>query len=139
MLGVELLFRKDREWAMVIPSLIASVVAYGEFSGVYGWTPMFGHVPGMPITGSAQLLIFPLLGLICGGLARLYAVTFYGVAGLFGRWREALARRFGPASRDWRPGRWAWSSPACSAPGTAPSRTCSARSGCCTCRCWCCS
>ncbi len=87
LLGVELLFRKDREWAMLIPSLIASAVAYAEFSAVYGWAPMFGHVPGMAITAPAQLLIFPLLGLVCGGLARLYAVTFYGVGRLVGRWR----------------------------------------------------
>ena len=97
LLGVELLFRKDREWAMLIPSLIASGVAYVEFSGVYGWTPMFGHVPGMRITAFAQLLIFPLLGLICGGLARLYAATFYGVAGLFRRWRKWRPLRTGAA------------------------------------------
>lgn len=87
MLGVELLFRKDRELTMLIPSLIASGVAYAEFGAVYGYEPMFGHVPGMIITAPAQLLIFPLLGLICGGLARLYVVTFYGVAWLSARWR----------------------------------------------------
>ena len=91
LLGVELLFRKDREWAMAIPSLIASVVAWALFSWVYGWTPMFGHVPGMHITGLGQLAIFPVLGLICGGLARLYATTFYGAAGLF---RRGLFRRW---------------------------------------------
>jgi CIC family chloride channel protein len=88
LLGVELLFRRDRELAMLVPSLIASVIAYVEFSTVYGWTPMFGHVPGMAITAPAQLLIFPLLGLACGGLGRLYAVMFYGVARLFGSWRK---------------------------------------------------
>jgi chloride channel protein, CIC family len=95
LLGVELLFRKDREFAMLIPSLIASAVAYVEFSAVYGWTPMFGHVPGMAITGPAQLLIFPVVGLACGGLARLYALTFYGVERLVGRWRR-LWRPLGP-------------------------------------------
>ena len=88
LLSVELLFRKDREFAMLIPSLIASTVAYAEFCAVYGWTPMFGHVPGMAVTAPAQLLIFPLLGLVCGGLGRLYAVTFYGVARLFGKWQK---------------------------------------------------
>jgi CIC family chloride channel protein len=88
LLGVELLFRKDRELAMLIPALIASAVAYVEFSAVYGWTPMFGHVPGMAVTAPAQLLIFPLLGLVCGGLARLYAVMFYGVERLVGGWRK---------------------------------------------------
>ena len=97
LLGVELLFRKDREWAMAIPSLIASVVAWALFSWVYGWTPMFGHVPGMHITGLGQLAIFPVLGLVCGGLARLYATTFYGVAGLFRRWRGWRPLRAGLA------------------------------------------
>ncbi len=94
LLGVELLFRKDREWAMLLPSLIASGVAWSEFSAVYGWMPMFGHVPGMIITGPAQLLIFPLLGLICGGLARLYTMTFYGV-----EWLAARSRKW----VKWRP------------------------------------
>ena len=87
MLGVELVFRKDREFAMLIPSLIASGVAYAEFGAVYGYGPMFGHVPGMIVTAPAQLLIFPLLGLVCGVLARLYTVTFYGVERLFARWQ----------------------------------------------------
>jgi CIC family chloride channel protein len=38
-----------------------------------------------------------LLGLICGGLARLYAATFYGVAGLFRRWRTWRPLRTGVA------------------------------------------
>jgi chloride channel protein, CIC family len=88
LLSVELLFRKDRELAMLVPALIASAVAYVEFSAVFGWTPMFGHVPGMAITAPAQLLIFPLLGLACGGLARLYAVTFYAAERLFRTWRK---------------------------------------------------
>jgi CIC family chloride channel protein len=96
LLCVELMFRKDREFKMLIPSLIASAVAYVEFSAVYGWAPMFGHVPGMAITAPAQLLIFPLLGLVCGGLGRLYAVTFYGVAQLFKRWQK-LWRPLRPA------------------------------------------
>jgi chloride channel protein, CIC family len=93
LLGVELLFRKDREWTMLLPSLIASGVAWVEFSAVYGWTPMFGHVPGMAITGPAQWVIFPVLGLICGGLARLYAATFYGVEWLVTRLRKRVRWR----------------------------------------------
>jgi chloride channel protein, CIC family len=85
MLGVELLFRRDREWRMLLPSLMASGVAYAEFGAVYGYGPMFGHVPGMRLTAASQLLIFPVLGLCCGLLARLYAMSFYGMEGLFSR------------------------------------------------------
>jgi CIC family chloride channel protein len=91
--GVELLFRKDREWVMLLPSLIASCIAYVEFSAIYGWTSMFGHVPGMAIREPAQLLIFPVLGLVCGGLARLFAVTFYGVERVFVRLRARVKWR----------------------------------------------
>jgi len=87
MLGVELLFRRDRELAMLVPSLIASIVAYAEFGAVYGYAPMFGHVPGMGLTLSAQLVLFPVLGAACGLLARGYAKAFYWTEGLFGRLR----------------------------------------------------
>jgi chloride channel protein, CIC family len=86
-LSVELLYRRDREWRMLLPAMVASAVSYVEFSAVYGWSPMLGHVPGTALTAPAQLLIFPVLGLICGGLARLYAFTFYRVESLSQRWR----------------------------------------------------
>jgi chloride channel protein, CIC family len=87
LLGVELLFRKDREWQMLVPSLIASGVAYAEFGATYGYTPMFGHVPGMRVTAAAQLLVFPVLGLCCGLLARLYTWLLYGVGKVTARLR----------------------------------------------------
>lgn len=86
-LGVELLFRKDRELAMAVPSLIASLVAYAEFGAVYGFTPMFGHIAGMQLDLSAGLLVFPVLGLCCGLLARLYSATFYGISRLSAKWK----------------------------------------------------
>jgi CIC family chloride channel protein len=97
LLGVELLFRKDRDWAMLGPAVVASCVAYAEFAAVYGWTPMFGHVPGMAISSPAQLLLFPLLGLVCGALALLYAKTFYGVDQLSRKWRKRRPLRAGAA------------------------------------------
>jgi chloride channel protein, CIC family len=96
-LGAELLFRKDREYQMLFPSLIASGVAYVEFGAAYGFTPMFGHPAGMTITAPAQLLAFPVLGLCCGLLARLYTVTFYGVASASSRWRRWPPLRIGLA------------------------------------------
>jgi chloride channel protein, CIC family len=84
-LGVELLFRKDSEPSMLVPSLIASGVSYAEFGAVFGYAPMFGHVAGLRLALSAQLLIFPVLGLCCGLLARLYTATFYGVSALAAR------------------------------------------------------
>jgi CIC family chloride channel protein len=86
-LGVELLFRRDKEPAMAVPSLIASSVAYMEFGVAYGYAPMFGHVAGLRLGVWAGLLIFPVLGLCCGILARLYPLALYGISGLFDKLR----------------------------------------------------
>jgi len=87
LLGVELLFRKDRDWRMLIPSLVTSVIAYLEFAAVYGFTPMFGHVGGMTLTSAAQLVIFVPLGIVCGVLALVYTKGFYAVERIFEAWR----------------------------------------------------
>jgi CIC family chloride channel protein len=96
-LGAELLFRKDREYAMLLPSLVASAVAYAEFGAVNGYLPMFGQPAGMRITDALQLLAFPVLGLCCGLLGRLYTVTFYGVEKLSTRWSVHRQLRIGLA------------------------------------------
>jgi chloride channel protein, CIC family len=96
-LGVELLLRSSREWKMLLPSLIASFVAWAEFSALFGWGPMFGHVPGMAITEPAQLVSLVVVGLVCGCLARLYTLTFYGTEKLFRRWRTWRPLRPGVA------------------------------------------
>jgi chloride channel protein, CIC family len=97
MLGAELLFRKDSDPAMFVPSLIASGVAYAEFGAVNGYAPMFGHLAGMHLALSAQLLIFPVLGLCCGLLGRLYTAVFYGVTAFFKRWPGYRPIRVGVA------------------------------------------
>ena len=96
-LGFELLYRKDTEPAMLIPSLIASLVAWIEFRAVYGHAPMFGHQPGFQLAISTQLLVFPILGLCCGLLARLYSRTFYSLSGWFAKWPGPRAIRPGVA------------------------------------------
>jgi chloride channel protein, CIC family len=87
LLGVELLFRRDREWRMFVPALVASAFAYLEFAAVFGFQPMFGHVGEMTITSVAQLALFIPLGLVCGALARVYTTGFYATERLFRAWR----------------------------------------------------
>src|SRR5260370_6815180 len=88
MLGVELLFRKDAEPAMLVPSMLASFVAYLEFSAVFGFTPMFGNQPGFDLRFTPQLIAFPVRGIWMGLLARLYCWLFYLLVGWFAaKWR----------------------------------------------------
>jgi chloride channel protein, CIC family len=86
-LGTELLFRDDADPALFTPSLAASFTAYGVFGAFYGFSPMFGHVTGLGLQLSVQLVAFPLVGVGAGLLARLFCWGFYAVAGWFDCWR----------------------------------------------------
>jgi len=82
-LGAELLFRDDADVDMLVPSMVSSSVAYLVFCAVFGFSPMFGHLPGLTMQWSAQLIAFPLVGLCAGALARLFCWVFYAVAERF--------------------------------------------------------
>ncbi len=73
---------------MLVPSMLASFVAYLEFSAVFGFTPMFGNQPGFDLRFTPQLIAFPVLGICVGLLARLYCWFFYLLVGWFAaKWR----------------------------------------------------
>ncbi|MDG4767825.1 chloride channel protein [Solwaraspora sp. WMMD406] len=83
LLGAELLYRADIAAAVIVPALISSAVAFGVFGLFHGFDPLFGMVDG--VTGADPLLwlALPLIGVLAGLLARLYAVVFYGTAAVF--------------------------------------------------------
>ena len=86
-LGAELLYRDDAEVEALIPSIVASVVAFGVYGGVTGnFNPIFGDQTGYQLTDFRQLGWFAVIGLVCGLLGRLYAVSFYGLTDVFSRW-----------------------------------------------------
>jgi len=85
-LGVELLFRDDADPVMLVPSMVASFAAYLVFGAVYGFSPLFGHLPGLGVELSVQLIAFPALGLCVGLLARLFCWGFYALADWFDGW-----------------------------------------------------
>ncbi|MGA8260530.1 MAG: chloride channel protein [Arenicellales bacterium] len=78
LLGAELIYRDDLEAAALVPSLIASIVAFAVFGAVEGFKPIFGYQTWYTFDQPAQLGWYVLLGLVAGGLGRLYAVSFYG-------------------------------------------------------------
>lgn len=64
---------------ILIPSLIASIVAYALFSSWAGWEPIFGLQGNLVLEHPIQLAYYGVLRLLCGVFGVLYARTFYRV------------------------------------------------------------
>ena len=91
-LGAELLYRDDVESDALVPSFIATIVAYSIFGAVEGFTPIFGVQASFAFSNPAQLVWYALIGIACGLVGLLYVRNFYG----FSKWFHA-----------WGPPRWA--------------------------------
>lgn len=98
-LGAELLYINGMALPVLIPALVASTVAFLEFSAVVGFGPMLGHHGWLGLPLSAQILAFPVLGICAGLLARLYSTGFYAVS----RRLEQLGDRWNGKRLDRRP------------------------------------
>lgn len=94
-LGAELLYRDDLEVEAILPSLVASIVAFAVFGAVEGFSPIFGYHTGFGLTNVGVLWVFALVGLAAGLMGRLYAVSFYRITDAFSRLR--LPRSLRPA------------------------------------------
>jgi CIC family chloride channel protein len=94
-LGAEIPYRDDVESDALVPSFVASVVAYSIFGAVVGWSPIFGRVAGTPFSDVRQLAYYVLIGVAAGVVGRLYIGSFYGAT----RWfrRLTLPREVRPA------------------------------------------
>jgi chloride channel protein, CIC family len=89
LLGGEIIYRHDSDKAMLLPSMIASTVAYFEFGSVYGFTPMFAHgAAGYRLGPPGDMVLFVLLGSLVGLLGRAYAWSFYRTMAWFSRRRR---------------------------------------------------
>jgi CIC family chloride channel protein len=86
-LSAEVLYRNDFEVDAVIPSFLASIIAYAIFGTFQGFTPIFGKVD--IVWTVTQIPLFLLLGAICAYLGRLYVDVFYGTEAFF---RRLIAR-----------------------------------------------
>ncbi len=83
-LGAELLYVDDFEVEALIPSLVATVVAYAIFGAVSGsFTPIFGYHDLVRIDHAWELALFVIVGLFCGLVGKLYTVVFYGLTDRF--------------------------------------------------------
>ena len=79
MLGVALLHPFQFESAALVPTFVASIVAYSIYCSIYGsWGPIF-KVPGLQFTHPAELPLYVVLGALCAAVGWLYVKVFYGV------------------------------------------------------------
>ena len=86
-LAAEILYLRDFEIEALVPSFIASVIAYSIFSMVYGWQPIFEGGEQYFFKDPLSLIYYAFLGVLCGLIGILYIKSFYGVKSLFDRWR----------------------------------------------------
>jgi CIC family chloride channel protein len=77
--AIEVLYRRDFEVDALIPSFVASSVAYAVFTSLpgIGLTPIFKISP-IHFTQYVNLLVYLVLGILCGILAIGYVIVFYG-------------------------------------------------------------
>ncbi len=84
-LGAELLYRDDVESEALVPSFIATIVAYSIYGAVEGFSPIFGAQSRFGFADPAQLGWYALIGLVCGLVGLLYIRNFYGLTAYFHR------------------------------------------------------
>ncbi len=94
-LGAELLYRDDVESDALVPSFIATIIAYSIFGAVEGFSPIFGTQARFAFANPAQLGWYGLIGMACGLVGLLYVSNFYGLTDRFARW--SLPRAIKPA------------------------------------------
>lgn len=84
LLAVEVLYRDGFESEALIPSVLASVVAYSVVISIFGETTLFTHAPRFPFT-PGHLPLFGLLAVVMAAAAALFASTLRRMRGLFAR------------------------------------------------------
>jgi CIC family chloride channel protein len=84
LLAVEVLYRDDFESEALIPSVLASVVAYSVSSSVLGQSKLFGHLEPFHFKVT-HLPLYALMALIVAMAAAAFAATLHAVQGLFER------------------------------------------------------
>ena len=73
----------DFEVEALIPSFIASPIGYVIFASYTGFAPIFGSNLTYAFTEPRNLLIYAVLGIICGLVGKLHTLTFYSVKRMF--------------------------------------------------------
>jgi H+/Cl- antiporter ClcA len=94
-LGAEIPYREDVESDALVPSFVASVVAFSVFGAFVGFAPIFGRPTGASFEDPRQLAYYAAIGLAAGVIGRLYIAAFYSATDVFARW--SIPRALKPA------------------------------------------
>jgi len=86
-LGAEIPYREDVESDALVPSFVASVVAFSIFGVIVGFAPIFGHAATAGFEDPRQLFYYAFIGLAAGVVGRIYIEAFYRTTAAFARWR----------------------------------------------------
>lgn len=86
-LGAELLYRDDVESDALVPSFVATIIAFSIFGSVIGFDPIFGAQARFGFQDPRQLAWYALIGLVCGLVGLLYVRGFYGLTDRFHHWQ----------------------------------------------------
>jgi chloride channel protein, CIC family len=80
--AAEIMYTGDLEPAVLVPSIIASVVSYSIYGSVYGFGTLFG-TPSSLGWNPLQLPFYVLLALVCAGAGILFVRLFWGTHARF--------------------------------------------------------
>jgi len=87
LMAAEVLYRKmEFENEVIVPSFIASIVAYAVFATKFGWSPLFAST-NFAFRNAAELLPYFILALVVSVGAVAYVRVFYKVRDLFARFK----------------------------------------------------
>ena len=90
-LGAELLYRDDVEADALVPSFVATIIAYTIFGAMLGFQPIFGDQQRYTFDDPTQLPYYALIGLVAGVVGVLYIGSFYGLSRRFHEWHVPRA------------------------------------------------
>jgi chloride channel protein, CIC family len=95
-IGAEIFYTEDFEVEALVPGLVASVIGYSIVGSVTGFQPVFSSPPEiLEFNHPLSLVLFSLLGVGCGLLARVLFAVFFRVERFFKRFPLWLAAALG--------------------------------------------
>jgi chloride channel protein, CIC family len=95
-IGAEIFYREDFEVEALVPGLVASVIGYTIVGYATGFQPVFDSPPEiLEFTHPLSLVLFSVLGVGCGLLARVLFAVYYRTERFFKRFPLWLAAGLG--------------------------------------------
>jgi CIC family chloride channel protein len=83
--AAEVMYRElDLEYEVLLPTVLASIVAYAVFALQFGWDTLF-ITPSFVFNNPMQLVGYMVLAIVVGLLSGLHVRIFYGVRDLFAK------------------------------------------------------